>query len=329
MAKNGILDTLLYGVSLPERATRSLSAVVGGLVNETAARLIPIAFRSSRSYTTFIGQSLDLLIHDVGGVKVADDAVPPIETTLAQKAVGGLLDVAGGAVLHLSPIAVLAIFNDVAYGSNAYLKQLADELRSEGIIDDSSTINRVSDLIDCLAKASDRANDAAAVPPMDVAGMRETVRQIQGEIAAANPTQILPQSELIRIWDDMREVADSSQFGLWQVGTTMTLHTMNRIDLVTRGTLSSIRVAGSLMDEHLFDHYAEALVAIHNDGIYETISKSSAPYIGAVWDNFSSERETWTADLLTGKWFGQAWDMMTGGNDEVDETKKPRIADEQ
>ena len=43
-----LLGTLTYGLSLPERTARSASAVVGGLVNETAGWLIPAAFRSSK-----------------------------------------------------------------------------------------------------------------------------------------------------------------------------------------------------------------------------------------------------------------------------------------
>ena len=106
-SEGSLLETLVYGLSLPERTARSASAMVGGLVNETAARLIPTAFRSSRSYRVFIQQALDMMVHDVGGVKNTN--VPEAltaESKLAQKAVGGLLDVAGAATLHLSPMTV-------------------------------------------------------------------------------------------------------------------------------------------------------------------------------------------------------------------------------
>ena len=128
-------DQLIYGLSLPERVVRGLSAGVGGVVSESAARLIPTAFRTSRSYENFIQSSLNILVHDVGGV-----ARPPEDETiqastedvsLARKAVGGMLDLAGSATLPVSPLTVLAVINDVAYGSNVFLQQLAVELEQK------------------------------------------------------------------------------------------------------------------------------------------------------------------------------------------------------
>lgn len=307
---SSLTDNLLYGLSLPERLTRGLSAAVGGLVGETSSRLIPLAFRSSRSYDAFIQQSLDMLTHDVGGVqrpKVPGDNPPPPgeDVPLARKAVGGMLDIAGGATLHLSPITILAAINDIAYGSNVYLKLLAEELRRDGIIDEHSTINHVSDLIDVVAKTSNSAKQAAEAPPLDAAALRQTISQLREELSAADPTAILPQAELAKMWNDMQEIADASQLGLWQVGTAIGLHTIGRLDMAARGTLSSVRVAGNLFDQHVIDHYSDAISAIYKDGLYQTISVASQPYLDAVWNNFSPTRETWTSDLLTGKWFGK------------------------
>ncbi|MEM9827795.1 MAG: hypothetical protein AAF958_14485 [Planctomycetota bacterium] len=303
-----LLDTFVYGLSLPERATRSLSAVVGGMVGQTANRLIPLAFRSSRSYEVFIQQSLDVLVHDVGGVqRDVDEETTALESSLAQKAVGGLLDVAAGATMHLSPLTVLAVFNDLAYGSNEYLKVLAKEWREEGIIDDDSTIDHVTDLIDAAARASRKASDSLEAPPMDLAGLRQTVDQMRSEINRVDPTSLLPRSEVTRLWGEIEDIAAQSELGIVQVGTTMTMHAIAKVDLVTRGTLSSIRVAGNLFDQHIIDHYQDAIVAIHHDGLYETIRRDSEPYVSAVWDNFSGQRETWTGDLLSGKLLGQAW----------------------
>lgn len=303
-----LTDKLLYGLSLPERFTRGVSAAVGGLVGETSARLIPLAFRSSRSYDAFIQQSLDMLTHDVGGVErpTGDKSdSPPIEqdVPLARKAVGGMLDIAGGATLHLSPITILAAINDIAYGSNVYLKLLAEELRRDGIIDEHSTINHVSDLIDVVCKTSGSAQQAAEAPPLDAAALKQTISQLRQELNHADPATLIPQAEIAKMWNDMQDIADASQLGLWQVSSAIGMHTINRLDTVARGTLSSVRVAGSLLDQHIVDHYAAAIAAIYQDGLYETISVVSKPYRDAVWSNFSPTRETWTTDLLTGKLF--------------------------
>ncbi|MCC9602706.1 hypothetical protein LOC67_19315 [Stieleria sp. JC731] len=310
---SSLLATLSYGLSIPERTARSASAVVGGLVNETAGWVIPAAFRSSKTYSAFIGQALDMMIHDVGGVTKKQIApAENQEAALAQKAVGGLLDLAGAATLHLSPLTVLAVFNDVAYGSSHYLKRLSEELKREGIIDEASSIDRVSDLIDALHQTGSRASKAAEAPPLSLEAMTITITEIAAQVQQVDPTDILPQSEINRIWQEMEAAADQTGVGIWDIGTTMTMFAIDRLSLSTRGALSTVRVAGSLLDEHFFSHYGEALVAIREDGFYETLSKSSAPYLDAVWHNFDSGRETWTEELITGRMPRKWWSSFVG-----------------
>ena len=307
-----LIDTLTYGLSLPERTARSASAIVGGLVNETAARLIPQAFRSSRSYTVFVQQALDMMIHDVGGVKNPEAGV--IETQeahLAQKAVGGLLDVAGAATLHLSPITVLAVFNDLAYGSGYYLGKLSEELKREGIIDSDSSIDHVTDLVDALQKTSRRASDSMDAPPISIDGLTTTIAQLQSEISHVDPRKLIPQAELARLWGEMEDAASKADVGLWDVSQTMTMYAMNRVSLTSRGALSTITVAGNMLDEHIVSHYAGALNEIATNGLYATLAESSSPYLEAVWGNFD-ERETWTEELVSGRLFGRAWEGVRG-----------------
>ena len=307
------MDKLVYGLSLPERTARSASAIVGGLANETAARLIPAAFRSSRSYSVFAQQALDMMIHDIGGVKnpnqVAESAV---ESSLAQKAVGGLLDVAGAATLHLSPMTVLAVFNDLAYGSGYYLRKLSEELKQEGIIDPQSSIDHVSDLVDALGATSGRAADTFDTPPISLDGLTDTISQLRSEIGKVDPRQLIPQGEVERLWTEMEAAATKADVGLWDVSTTMTMFAMNRISLTTRGALSTISVAGNLLDEHIIRHYGDALTEIGQQGFYATLASVSTPYLEAVWENFDEGRETWTEELVTGRLFGKALQSIRG-----------------
>ena len=312
-AAGSLVDTLVYGLSLPERTARSASVIVGGLVNETAARLIPTAFRSSRSYTVFIQQALDMMVHDVGGVKNPNqDEAAAAESKLAQKAVGGLLDVAGAATLHLSPMTVLAVFNDIAYGSGHYLKLLSAELKREGIIDSDSSIDHVSDLVDALRSTSSKAADAMDSPPISIEGLTDTISQLRDEIGKVDPIKLIPHSEVQRLWGEMEQAATKADVGLWDVSTTMTMFAMNRISLTTRGALSTINVAGNLFDEHIITHYSDALDEIGEKGLYATLSNVSTPYLADVWDNFDEDRETWTEELVTGRMFGKAWESVRG-----------------
>lgn len=309
-----LTQQLIYGLSVPERTARSASAMLGGLVNESASRLIPAAFRSSRSYTVFVRQALDMMVHDVGGIEnpKADETADQEEVGLARKAVGGMLDVAGAATLHLSPMTVLAVFNDVAYGSGHFLGKLSDELKREGIIDETSSIHHVSDLIASLEKASKRAADTMDAPPINIDGITDTIRQLSNDVAGVNPTRLIPQSEIHRMWDEMEDVASRAEVGIWDVSTTMTMYAMNRVTLTSRGALSTVAVAGDLLDEHIIRHYFDALGDIRQEGLYETLAKSSAPYLQAVWMNFEADRETWTEEFLTGRLIQKAWGGVRG-----------------
>lgn len=312
-ADGSLISMLTYGLSLPERTARSVSVIVGGLVNESAARLIPTAFRSSRSYSVFVQQALNMMIHDVGGVKNETPATPNAqETHLARKAVGGLLDVAGAATLHLSPITVLAVFSDLAYGSGHYLGKLSDELKREGIIDADSSIDHVADLLDALRATSGKAAETVDSPPISIEGLTDTISQLREEISKADPRQLIPQAEVERIWGEMEDAASKEDVGVWDVSTTMTMFAMNRVTLTSRGALTSIRVAGNMLDEHIVQHYSAALGDISDNGLYATLSDVSSPYLEAVWDNFDDDRETWTEELVTGRLFEKAWDGVRG-----------------
>ena len=306
---DSLVGLLTYGLTLPERTARSVSAVVGGLLNETATRIVPSVFRSSRSYRAFVQQALDVMIHDVGGVTNPNAPAenPEQESDLAQRAVGGLLDVAGTTTLHLSPMTVLVVFSDIAYGSGHYLKLLSEELKREGIIDSESSIDHVSDLVDALQKTSERAADAMDKPPVSVDALTTTIQQLTTEVSKVDPLKLLPQSEIERIWGEMESAATKADVGVWQISTTMTMFAMNRLSLTTRGALSTVSVAGSLFDHHIIGHYTDALGSIAEKGLYTTLSESSAPYLEAVWRNFDADGDTITEEVITGRWFVKAW----------------------
>jgi hypothetical protein len=66
-------------------------------------------------------------------------------------------------------------------------------------------------------------------------------------------------------------------------------------------------VAGALFDRHVLNHYQSAISEIRERGFYSTAAKASEPYIEALWYNFSTERQTITEDLVSGKLIGQTW----------------------
>jgi hypothetical protein len=311
---------LLYTLSLPERTLRSGAGLVGGALREATSLLVPQAFQNSTTYSIMVRQMLDFVVHDMAGVRGNQQAETPakVENFVARKAVGNFLEMAGWATFHLSPMTVLAVVSDVAYGSQAYLQELSDELKRQGVIDQQSTIDHVDDLLAAVASASQTTATAFDTPPLSVEGLKDTIDKTRQAVAAIDPTKALPQAEIERLWTEMHELATREGVGVLEVSSTMTLHTLSKVGVAARGALSGVRVAGTMVDRHVLSHYASALGEIRQRGLHATLSTAAEPYIEAVWYNFSSDRATLTEDLLSGKMIGQAWSAVRrwiGGDD--------------
>ena len=266
-----------------------------------------------------VRQMLDFLAEDVGGVARTegndDGSPPPVENFVARKAVGNFIDMAGIATLHLSPIMILAILGDVAHGSKIYLKELADELKQEGIIDETSSIGSVDDLLQAVSEASKTTAGAFDTPPLSIDGLRETITQTRKAVMSIDPTKAFPQNEIDRLWNDLYGIAKTEGVNPFAVSSAMTLYSLDRVATVGRGALSTVRVAGNLFDRHILTHYSDALDEIRNRGLYATLAETSKPYIDALWQNFTSEKGTITEELLTGRLFAKALGLVRVAKD--------------
>jgi len=305
---------LQYTLSLPERAIRSTAAVFGGIAEQSASLLVPTAFQDSKTYKTFVKQMLDMVVHDIGGTKRDDANVKTdgekeaeVEGYVAKKTVSTFVDLAGMATLHVSPMTILAVLSDVAYGSNVYLKELAEELKREGVIDRDSTIDHAADLLAAVGAASGKAADRFDRPPLSLEGLQETIEETQSSVGTLDPTKVIPQAEIKRMWTEMQDMAQQQDVDLIDVSSAMTMYTLNQVATVSKGALTTIRVTGELLDKHLFEHYWQGLHRIHDTGIWETFASSSQPWIEAVWLNFSTDKETITEDVVSGRLLYRTW----------------------
>jgi hypothetical protein len=324
-ATGHLLRLFQYSASLPERTLRSAGAIAGGLVRESANWLLPSAFRNSRSYSIFIQQMLDFVCNDIGGVRRMWSATPATagselseeelaaqnQAFLARKTVGNLLDMSALATFHLSPLTVLAIFSDVAYGSRHYLQQLSERLKSQHIIDEQTTIDNAGDLLEALEKASASAAGVFDKPPISIEGLRHTIEETRAAIAQVDPMKLLPAAEIDQLWRQIDMAAKEQNASIWDVSATISLVALGNIQAMGKGTIVGLEVAGNLFNEHIVQHYWEGLRAIERDGLIPTLSRASAPYLEAVWTNFAVDRKTWTEQLLSGELIKWGWSQIS------------------
>jgi len=304
-----VLEFLLYGLSLPERTLRTGIGLVGGALRESTQLLVPQAFQDSKTYSVMVRQMLDYLVEDIGGVEKDEEDTESdrVANFVARKAVGNFVEMTSLATFHLSPLLLLAVVSDVAYGSKSYLKELCAELKAEGVIDEDSTIDHVDDLLEAVSGASRTTSTAFDTPPLSVDGLRETIAATREAAASIDPVSVIPQAELARLWDDIHETALREGVSPLGLADAMTLGTLSKVSTVGLGALSSVRVAGRLFDRHVIDHYEAALVNIQEKGIYSVLAETGAPYMEAVWQNFSTDKPTVTEDLFSGKLVGQVY----------------------
>jgi hypothetical protein len=169
---------------------------------------------------------------------------------------------------------------------------------------------------------SDAAGTTASAfdtPPLSVDGLRQTIQETRQAVSEINPTKVLPKAEMARLWDDMYQIAATQGVNPIAVSGAVTLYSLNKIGAFGRGALSTVTAAGTLFDRHVIDHYQEAVTSIYRKGIYTCLAESSKPYIDSVWYNFSSNRDTITEGILTGRTIGKAWKAVRrwlGGGDE-------------
>jgi hypothetical protein len=302
-----VRDFLLYGLSLPERALRSASGLVGGTLRESASLLVPQAFRNSKTYSIMIQQMLDFLAEDVGGVaRAAAAGADQTKDFVARKAVGNFIDMASMATLHLSPMLLLAIVGDMAYGSQVYLHELAVDLKRRGVLDERSTIDNVDDLLAAVAGAAATTAGTLNAPPISVEGLKRTIDDTRSAIARIDPTQVVPKAEIERLWDEIHRIAAEEGLNPVAVSGVITLHALGAIGSVGRGALSTATAAGTLLDRHVLEHYASAIREIRSRGVYASLQATSRPYVEAVWKNFSVKKTTLTEDLFSGRLLARA-----------------------
>ncbi|MFO1064260.1 MAG: hypothetical protein U0892_10385 [Pirellulales bacterium] len=214
-------------------------------------------------------------------------------------------------MFHVSPLTVLAIFSDVAYGSHHYLRQLSERLKEQKIVDENTTIDNAGDLLAALEQASAGAAGLFDKPPISIDGLRKTITETQAAIAEIDPAQLLPAAEIDQLWRQINIAAREQNASIWDVSATISLVALGNIQSIGKGSVIGLELAGDLFKEHVVQHYWEGLRAIERKGLIPTLSTASAPYLEAVWTNFAVGRRTWTEQLLSGELIKWGWSQIS------------------
>ena len=277
------MSVVRYVVSLPERIVRSVAALVGGTVHETAQVLLPRFVRRSRLYEVSAKNLLRILVEGVGAVEGSSTVEPkgaePGQLAL-RKGAGNVAELGSILAFGFSPLWLLAAASDVTHGSRVYLKALLDELKAADVVAQDADIGSVDELLGALEGTSGRAAGLIDMPPLELEELRTSLQELE-DGASDLPTQ----EELARVYQGLRTQAAREDRSLLEVSSGI--------------GLAFLLSAQNLSRTHLVTPYQEDWKPLYDEGFGGYASRVGRPYAAAVLGHFDPERDTYTERYLT------------------------------
>ena len=310
------VDATLYGLSLPERMARGMIGCTSGLLRETASVAVPDALKTTRLYDMTVRKMLGFLVEDVGKLRGEGEEGESSgeggegSQYLMKKAVGNVIDVAGLTVLHLSPLWVFAIFSDATMGTKKYLNALADELKKQGVLEKSATVESIDNLLDSLQKTSGLLADNLDTPPLTMEELKNSVRKLREEGERVDLVKSIPTEDFAAVWDEIQKTAQLEGRSILEVSNAVAMMTFGQITRAGKGAYATVKVGFDLVNDNIIDYYSRAFDRIDEKGYYESVLEAYEPYAQGLRHLFHTETETTTEQVLRGKPFRALWRMI-------------------
>jgi hypothetical protein len=300
--------TTRYALSLPERILRSLSGILAGAARELGEVILPSRVRRSHLYTSVVGATLRFLIEQVAEIEktgVSTEAPLPADFVL-RKAAGNVVELAGIAAFHASPVWVLAALSDLAGAGRELTAEIAEALQTAGLLPAGPRFTNVNDLLDGLERTTAQMLHTVGTPPLNVAAMREEWQNLRTE-ALKIPRAALPDpKQLWAQWNDLKQEAVLQQRSVMELSSVMAIAAVRAVPENVRWLSRAVRVSsrrtGELVAHTLLDHYRDTLSEIRQVGYIRYWLREFQPYFKGALRQFSTQRQSTTERLLKGVW---------------------------
>ena len=266
-------------LSLPERAVRSVFALAGGGVHETAELVLPRLVRRSRLYEATAKNLLRVSIELVGGVEATrptvDEYEPNAKRLAVRKTAGNVVELGSIAAFGFSPLWLLAAAADVTHGTRVYLDALVDELGAAGVLAGEARFGTVDDLLAALEGGSGTAARLIDIPPLELAALRRSLADLRAD-ASGLPSP----AEMAALFGGLRAEAARERRSLLEVSTGVGIAFFNSARHIGR--------------QHLLDPYGEDLKPLRDEGFGAYAARVARPYGSAVARHFDPAQASLT-----------------------------------
>lgn len=299
VSRDGIKTYLL---SLPERILRSGLGLGAGIAREIGEVALPDGVRRTRLYQNLVDTTLRFLIEQVGGVEgtyAQDEPLP--EDFLKRRSAGNVIEALGIVAFRASPVWVLAALADVCGMGRQLIPEIANALKSEGLLDKETQFTSVDQMLDGLESTSSRLAESVNTPPLDVATLRQEWQALREE-ARTIPKALPSRDTVAGLWTQLQSEAGRQNRSVFETSSMIAVSAVKSLPQGARWLSASAMVGasrtGQILATALLDHYRTTLDDIRQTGFATFAARQLGPYVRAAVGQFSPERATLTERFL-------------------------------
>lgn len=292
-----------YLATLPERLLRSVVGLGAGVAREVGDVALPKSVRESRLYQNLVDTTLRFLIEQVGGVEgVYDSEQKLADNFLARRTVGNAVEALGIVAFRASPVWILAALADVCGLGRHLIPEIAAALKAQGLLDTDTEFTTVDQLLDGLERTSARLAQTINTPPLDVASLRNELREIRDEARSLAPDRLPSGESLTSLWTELKTESARQERSIFETSSMLALSAVRSLPHGARwlgaSAVAGATRTGQVMAASLLEQYRATLNEVRQVGYAEYATRQLRPYVRAAASHFSPARSTFTERLL-------------------------------
>ena len=292
-----------YLLSFPERFVRAALGLGAGMTREVGEVALPESVRRSRLYQNLVDATLRFLIEQVGGVEgvySGKETLP--DNFLARRTAGNAVEVLGIVAFRASPVWVLAALADLCGMGRHMIPEIAEALKTQGLLDKEAEFSSVDQMLDGLERTSSRLAATFNTPPLDVPGLRQEWEALRKEARNLKPGSLPSPATISNVWAQLKTESARQNRSIFETSSMMAVTAARAVPDGLRWLSASAGVGakqtGHIVASALLDHYRQTLTEIQQVGYVAYARRQFQPYLRAALGQFSPRRQTLTQRLL-------------------------------
>ena len=243
------------------------------------------------------------LIEQVGQVETVYPTGEKLsEDFLVRRTAGNGIELIGILAFRASPVWVLAALADASGAGRYLVREIADSLKEEGLLDAGRDFTSVDQMLDGLETSAARLASTINMPPLDVTTLRQEWQSVRRDLSKIPPKNLPSLSSIRHVWAGMTREAQVQNRTVFELSSVMALSAIADLPQKSRWISASARLAvrrtGSVMSGDRLEHYQTTLKKIHETGYIRYAVNQFRPYLYAAVSHFSPHRASLTERLL-------------------------------